>query len=183
LPEEFLFYPAQLWHHKNHLRLLQAIDAVGTSTGIRIPLVLTGAEYEATAEIKRFIADRGLGDRVFLLGKVPFPHLLSLYKQACYVVSASLHESNCLPLLEAAASGTAIIAADIPANRETAAIFHLPLFEPLDVSSIADALRAAWLRRHDNQAVVVANREIARRFDWSVVAGNYLDHARALLAQ
>jgi glycosyltransferase involved in cell wall biosynthesis len=181
LPDEFVFYPAQLWQHKNHLRLLQAIDMLWTRDSTKIPLVLSGAEYDAAPAIRRFIADRGLGDRVLLLGRVPFPALLSLYRQASYVVSASLHESNCLPLLEATASGTPIIAADIAANRESADIFQLRLFDPFDVESIATTLADAWRHRHANQEAVAANRESARRLDWTVVADMYLDQAEKLV--
>jgi glycosyltransferase involved in cell wall biosynthesis len=180
LPEEFLFYPAQLWHHKNHMRLLQALDALADS-GLRIPLVLTGAEYEAGPAVRQFIADRGFAKQVFVLGKVPFGSLLSLYQQATYVISASLHESNCLPLLEAAASGTPILAADIPANRETAAIFRLPLFDPLDIGNIVSMLESAWHARHDQSQAVAQNRDTVRRFDWAGVADLYMGHAQALL--
>jgi glycosyltransferase involved in cell wall biosynthesis len=183
LPDEFMFYPAQLWHHKNHLRLLEALDLVWTREKTKISLVLTGAEFEAAAAIREFIANRALGDRVFLLGKVPFPSLLSLYRQASYVVSASLHESNCLPLLEAAASGTPIILSDIPPNRESAMIFRIRLFDPLDVVNIAATLSEAWSQRHTNQEAVIANREIARGLDWKVVANMYLDQAQHLTSR
>jgi glycosyltransferase involved in cell wall biosynthesis len=181
LPDEFMFYPAQLWHHKNHLRLLEAIDLVWTREATKIPLVLTGAEYEAAPAIRSFVADRGLDDRVFVLGKVPFPSLLSLYRQASYVVSASLHESNCLPVLEAAASGTPIIVSDIPANRESAQMFRLRLFDPFDVDSIATSLSEAWSHRDANQEAISANRETALRHDWTVVAAMYLDQAERLV--
>jgi glycosyltransferase involved in cell wall biosynthesis len=181
LPEEFLFYPAQLWHHKNHLRLLEAIELVRTRDATEIPLVLTGGEYEAGPAIRSFIAERGLGDRVFLLGKVPFPSLLSLYRQATYVLSASLHESNCLPVLEAAASGSPIIVADIPANRESADVFRLRLFDPIDVGNIAVTLSEAWGQRHGNREATKANRESARRFDWTHIADMYLEQANRLV--
>jgi glycosyltransferase involved in cell wall biosynthesis len=181
LPDEFMFYPAQLWYHKNHLRLLEALDLIWTREKTKIPLVLTGAEFEAAAAIREFIANRGLGDRIFLLGKVPFPSLLSLYRQASYVVSASLHESNCLPLLEAAASGTPIILSDIPPNRESAMIFRVRLFDPQDVVNIAATLSAAWRQRHANEEAITANREFARELDWKVVANMYLDQAENLI--
>jgi glycosyltransferase involved in cell wall biosynthesis len=181
LPGEFMFYPAQLWHHKNHLRLIEAIDVVRRREGIEIPLVLTGAEYEAAPAIRDMIAERGLGDLIFLLGKVPFPSLLSLYRQASYVVSASLHESNCLPVLEAAASGSPMIVSDIPANRESAEVFQLRLFEPLNVESIVTAVSEAWRHRHANQEAIDANREAARKIDWTMIAGMYLDQAERLV--
>ncbi len=181
LPHEFMFYPAQLWHHKNHLRLLEAIDLVRTGEAMKIPLVLTGAEYEAAPTIRSFIADRGLGDQVFLLGKVPFLSLLSLYRRASYVVSASLHESSCLPVLEAAASGSPIIVSDILPNREAAEMFRLRLFDPFEVESITTTLSEAWRHRNANQEAVNANREAARGRDWTVVASMYLDQAERLI--
>lgn len=180
LPDEFLFYPAQLWHHKNHVRLLEAVDLAWSEGNAEISLVLSGGEFEAAPAIRRIIKNRGLGERVFPLGKVPFSSLLSLYRQASYVLSASLHESNCLPVLEAAASGSALIVSDIPANRESAQIFNLRLFDPLDVKNIASTLVEAWTRRSDNKQAVDANRVAARRLDWTVVAGMYLDQAERL---
>jgi len=180
LPEAFLLYPAQLWHHKNHLRLLQALDLVRTRDKERIPLVLTGAEYEAAPPIRELIRTRGMEDQVFILGKVPYPALRSLYRQASYVLSASLHESNCLPVLEAAASGTAIMVADIPPNRESAEVFRLRLFDPLDVGSIAATVLEGWRNRHSNQEAIESNRAAARRLDWSVIADRYIDHAERL---
>ena len=142
---------------------------------------LRGLGFRRQFLIRGFIADRGLGDRVFLLGKVSFPSLLSLYRQASYVLSASLHESNCLPVLEAAASGTPMIVSDISANRESAQIFQLRLFDPFDVERIATTLSEAWKHRHANQDAVYANREAARRLDWTAVAAMYLDQAERLM--
>lgn len=181
IPDEFLLYPAQMWHHKNHLRLLQALEQLRVGAGVRIPLVLTGAEYQAAPAIRRFIAERGLTDQVFVLGRVPYPVLRGLYRQASYVLSASLHESNCLPALEAAASGSPLIVADIPPNRESAQIFRLRMFDPLDVGSIAATLSEAWGNRHRNQESVEANREAARNFDWSIIADTYLQRAEELV--
>ena len=182
IPDEFLLYPAQMWHHKNHLRLLEALEALRTGPGVRIPLVLTGAEYQAAPAIRRFIADRKLSDQVFVLGRVPYPVLRGLYREASYVLSASLHESNCLPVLEAAAAGSPLIVSDIPPNRESAQIFKLRLFDPQDVGSIAATLSEAWEKRKTNGESVAANREVARRFDWTIIADMYLERAERLVS-
>ena len=49
LPDKFLFYPAQFWPHKNHLRLIEAFREVAAEVP-DLNLVLTGKkrdEYEA----------------------------------------------------------------------------------------------------------------------------------------
>jgi len=181
VPDEFLLYPAQMWHHKNHLRLLQAVEQLRGRAGKRIPLVLTGAEYEAAPAIRRFVADHQLTGQIFILGRVPYPVLRGLYRQASYVLSASLHESNCLPILEAAASGSPLIVADIPPNRESAQIFKLRMFDPHDIASIAATLAEAWENRHGNREAVDANREAVRNFDWTIIADMYLQRAEQLV--
>ena len=143
---------------------------------------LTGAEFEAAPAIRTLIASRGMEDQVFLLGKVPYASLRSLYRQASYVLSASLHESNCLPVLEAAASGSPIIVADIPPNRESAQVFQMRLFDPLDVESIAATLLEAWTNRHANRGAIESNQQTAHRFDWSAVADMYIDAATGLVS-
>ncbi|MBW4052024.1 MAG: glycosyltransferase family 4 protein [Proteobacteria bacterium] len=181
VPDEFLLYPAQLWHHKNHLRLLQALDRIRSREACSIPLVLTGGEFEAAPAVRRFIVERDLAKQVFLLGKVPYAALRALYRRATYVLSASLHESSCLPVLEAAASGSPLIVADIPPNRESARVFKLRLFDPVDVESIASTLSEAWGARYLNEQAVGSNREAARQYDWPVIADMYLEAAEKMM--
>src|SRR5574341_170204 len=47
IPEEFLFFPAQLWKHKNHITVLKALLRLKQEKNITIPLVMTGAKYSA----------------------------------------------------------------------------------------------------------------------------------------
>ena len=45
LPEKFLFYPAQFWIHKNHLRLIEAFREVAAEIP-DVKLVLTGKKRD-----------------------------------------------------------------------------------------------------------------------------------------
>ena len=65
LTERFLFYPAQLWPHKNHLRLLKALKKNGLR-GHKIPLVMTGAPFGAASDVLGFLQDQDM-DYVCLL--------------------------------------------------------------------------------------------------------------------
>ena len=55
-PEGFIFYPAQTWPHKNHLRLLEAIQRLRTRHGLEVSLVCTGGQTGAYPEIARRVA-------------------------------------------------------------------------------------------------------------------------------
>ena len=66
--------------------------------------------------------------------------IADLYSGARCAVLPSLHEGFGMPLLEALACGTRVVAADIGALREAGG--DLPAYcDPLQVESIADALR------------------------------------------
>jgi glycosyltransferase involved in cell wall biosynthesis len=172
LPDEYLFYPAQLWPHKNHLRVLQGLKLL-RDEGLRIPLVLTGGKYEASEPIFTFITENGLADQVSYLGKVPFEDLRGIYRSATYVITATLYESSSLPLIEGAATGVPLIASATPPNREAARWFRLRLFDPVSVDDLAKTLKDGWLNRQKNESDVAANRLAAERHDWRSIARAY----------
>ena len=55
LPSRFLFFPAQLWPHKNHITVLRALLSLREKQGLQIPLVLTGANDSAGEGIHRLV--------------------------------------------------------------------------------------------------------------------------------
>jgi glycosyltransferase involved in cell wall biosynthesis len=173
LPAAFLFYPAQLWHHKNHLTVLRALRRLH-DRNIEIPLVLTGARYEASQNIFDFIEQSALASQVFYLGLVPFDDLVALYQAARLLITAVLYESSSIPILEAAAAGTAIIASRTPPNQELAEHLEMQLFSPTDDADLADLLASAW----NNEALIArqvkANKAGIRRFSWDNAARDYL---------
>lgn len=182
LPASFAFTPAQLWPHKNHLTTLRALARL-RERGLVVPLVLTGTEYSAAPDIFDFIADHGLGDQVFYLGVLPFDDIVALHQTARLLVTASLFESSSLPILEAAAAGTPIAAARIPAHEEMAEHLEMRLFEPTDDAELADALEEAWTDEQTNSAQVAANRVGVQRYSWDNAARMYLELFERLLSR
>jgi len=175
LPEEFLFYPAQLWPHKNHRRLFQALNKINKEYDCNIPLVLTGAAYKASTSIFSSIKKHKLGNQVLYLGKVPFQDLPGLYQLAKYLVMPVLYESSSLPILEAAASGTSILASSTPPNKEMAEKLKMRFFDPLSVSSMARVIYEAWKHRDNNQEAEEQNQEAVRYYSWAKIARQYLN--------
>jgi glycosyltransferase involved in cell wall biosynthesis len=173
LAERFLFFPAQLWPHKNHLTVLQALRRLERHHGVRIPLVMTGARYSASSAIFRFLAE-GRMDYVRYLGTVPFGDLVALYQRAALVIAPGLYESNSLPVLEAAAAGTAILASNIPPNQELAHVLRLNLFEPLDDDALAELIFRLWRDEGFCREQAAHNRRQVRRFTWENAARQYL---------
>jgi glycosyltransferase involved in cell wall biosynthesis len=172
LPEKFLFYPAQLWPHKNHITILKAINRL-RSENTRIPLVMTGAAYGSRESIMEYIKSKGLQDLVIYLGLVPFEDLVGLYKAAHFLIVASLYESSSLPILEAAAGGLPIIAGNTPPNIELNMQLKMTLFETLSPENLSNKIKECWDAdwRLDQ---IEYNKEAVRQYSWINIASKYI---------
>lgn len=173
LPDRFLFFPAQLWPHKNHLTVLKALKQIETGHGLKIPLVLTGEEFSAALGIFKFIEEQSMG-YVRHLGKVPFQDMVALYQKAAFMITATLHESSSLPILEAAAAGTPILASRIPPIEELGRVLKLNLFDPLDVDGLARLILAFWNDEKTASAQAAHNREHIGLYSWQNTARKYV---------
>jgi glycosyltransferase involved in cell wall biosynthesis len=173
IPERFLLYPAQLWLHKNHMTLLRALKQIESRRGLQIPLVLTGGKFSAASRILGYIADQSM-HYVHYLGRVPFTDLVGLYQKAALLVMPSLHESNSLPVLEAAAAGTPVVASRIPPNEELARVLCLNLFDPLDQDELEELLERLWEDEPAAAAQAMYNRKHITAYSWENAATQYL---------
>ena len=138
LPERFLFYPAQFWAHKNHLRLIEAFRSVADQVPA-LTLVLTGKKRDEYQTVMDAIGRLGLNDRVLHLGYVAQDDLQAVYQLATALVMPSLFESVSIPVYEAFQVGTPVIASAIPAIPEQVGDAGR-LFDPTSVASIRDAI-------------------------------------------
>ena len=138
LPEKFLFYPAQFWAHKNHLRLIEAFrDAVNEVPDLN--LVLTGRKRDEYEAVMSAVHKFGLSERVFHLGYVGQDDLQAVYALATALVMPSLFESVSIPIYEAFQVGTPVVASGILAIPEQVGDAGV-LFDPTSASSIRQAI-------------------------------------------
>ncbi len=100
LPENYLFYPAQFWEHKNHINLLKALRIV-LDRGVDINLVLVGSKKNNYEKVMNFITELGLDNHVFVLGYVSNDDMASLYKNAVATTFVSLIGPTNIPPMEA----------------------------------------------------------------------------------
>src|SRR5579871_2296422 len=174
IPDRFLFYPAQLWPHKNHITVLKALKLIEKENGLKIPLVLTGAKYSAAGEIERYVEDQAM-DYVRYLGAVPTEDIIPLYQKATFLIMATLHESGGFPILESAAAGTPIIASRIPPFEEFGEQLQLNFFEPLDVNGLASLILSHWGNEEMAAVQAAYNREHIALYSWESAAQKYVE--------
>jgi glycosyltransferase involved in cell wall biosynthesis len=138
LPQRFLFYPAQFWLHKNHMRLVEAFAEVARQVP-DLKLLLTGKKRDEYETVMGAVERLGLQEKVRHLGYVEQDDLRAIYKLATALVMPSLFESVSIPVYEAFQVGTPVAASDILAIPEQVGDAGL-LFDPKSVDSIKQAM-------------------------------------------
>jgi hypothetical protein len=154
--------------HKNNDRAVSGFDAFNKTVGEKFTLFLTSSYDDAT---KERLAK--LSDKVEFLGNISDAELADAYKGASCLLFPSLAEGLGMPILEAVQWGIPIACSDIPVFSElsTSAFY---LFDPLDSTSIANALKSAtsreeWHVHHD------AYRDIEAKYTWDRTASLVAD--------
>jgi glycosyltransferase involved in cell wall biosynthesis len=164
--DNFVYYPARGWAHKNHPRLIEAMKIV-RRTLPDLRLVLTGGALESLAALPDWVDNKGL---------VPFSEVQELYRHAKVLAFPSLYEGFGFPPLEAMASGTPVaasMAASVPEICGDAAEY----FDPSDPASIATGILNAIA---DRDRLVALGLERVKQFTWDECANRHLEVFRAV---
>lgn len=148
IPERYVFYPAQFWPHKNHARIIEALERLKRFSGVRVPAVFCGSHadpvrkghYQLLLNIAR---DCGVEDQITVLGYVPDEHLSALYSGAVALVMPTFFGPTNIPVLEAWALGCPVLTSDIPGIREQAGDAAL-LVDPRSADALANAMLRLW---------------------------------------
>lgn len=138
LPASFIFYPAQFWRHKNHVRLLQAL-AIALEAVPDLNLVLAGSRKNAYADVLQAIEDLHLQHRVMLVGYVPDEDMPGFYRRARGLVMPTFFGPTNIPPLEAMMAGCPMAVSNVYAMPEQVGDAAL-LFDPHSVDDIAQAI-------------------------------------------
>ena len=141
---------------KNPLAALGAAESAG------LPLVVAGPPKDV--ELSRELERRGAR----VTGYVPQAELVDLYRGAACLLQTSRYEGFGLPVLEAMACGTPVVAIDEPALREVggdAAIYAPEV-------GLTDAIRHALAEREERSAAGIARASL---FSWQTTARRTLE--------
>jgi glycosyltransferase involved in cell wall biosynthesis len=160
LENDFVFYPAQFWPHKNHINLLLALNFLKRRADLELDLVLTGSDKGNLNYISKTVAELGLTSQVHLLGFVPKADLYGLYREAVCLTYASFFGPDNIPPLEAFALGCPVVAAAVPGSEEQLGDAAL-LFNPADPADIARAVMEVYRDPSLRAKLVKRGKDIA----------------------
>lgn len=144
--KDYFFYPAQFWAHKNHIRILKAINIL-KEKGLDVKMVFTGSDKGNAEYIKEKVKEYGLNENVIFLGFIEKSEIVDLYKNAAALVYASFLGPDNLPPLEAMALGCPVLVSDIPGHRiqlKDCAEF----FNPCNEADLADKISKVLENRY-----------------------------------
>ena len=116
------------------------------------------------------------------IGRVDDARLPALYQGALALCFPSLYEGFGLPVVEAMASGTPVIASSTPAVAEIAGDAAL-LVDPRDASEWTAAMAQLLVDPTLRQKLAARGQERAREFTWGKTARRTLELYRAVLAE
>ena len=172
-PRPFLYYPANLWPHKNHETLLRAF-ATAREGLPDLSLVLTGATYDRLAALETHARSLGIADHVHHLGFVPADAVPALYRAAAALVFPSLYEGFGAPPLEAMACGCPVVSSNRGSLAEVCGD-AAALCDPTDVAALAAEITRVVtdgaLRESSRRAGIARSRE----FNWQDAARRHRD--------
>lgn len=162
LPKRFILHVGTLQPRKNIPVLLDALAQMGDTT---LPLILVGGKGWMFDEIFARVGALGLQDRVRFTGYVPDEDLPLWYNAATLLVFPSVYEGFGLPILEAMACGTAVVAANASSMPEAVGDAGV-LFDPHNSVELAERMVSVVADPRQLAKMHERGLEQAKKFSW-----------------
>ncbi|MEM9341977.1 MAG: glycosyltransferase family 1 protein [Pseudomonadota bacterium] len=159
----FILSAGSISPRKNIVGLLDAFDRA--SSEIPHHLVIVGGVGWSADEVKRRLEDPTFKDRVHLPGFVSNEILRALYRAAAVYVHPSLYEGFGLPVLEAMASGTPVIASNRTSLPEVAGDAGR-MTDTANTEAFASAILAVCQSEELQHEMIEKGLAQSKRFTW-----------------
>ncbi|MGD9046658.1 MAG: glycosyltransferase family 1 protein [Anaerolineae bacterium] len=170
VPERFILGLSTLQPRKNFEGLIEAFRRLLNEHGdepemMGLQLVIAGGKGWMYEEMLALVERRGLTDRVRFPGFAADEDLPALYSLAAVFAFPSWYEGFGLPVLEAMACGTPVVAADNSSLPEAVGKAGL-MVSAGDTAALASALADLLADGELRARLGAAGREQARKFTW-----------------
>jgi glycosyltransferase involved in cell wall biosynthesis len=179
LQDPFILFVGERRPHKNINGVIQAFKTFITMSPKPYQLVIAGKPYADYHEPERLAESLGLADRIRFLDSPPDGDVHLLFQSAEALLLLSRYEGFGLPLLEAMASGTPVIASNLTSLPEVVgdAGIVVPVDDPV---ATAEAIRQVAKGGDKREMFIKRGYERARQFTWERCAQQTLNIYREL---
>ena len=184
LRRPYILSVSSVYPYKNYVRLIEAWCELARRQPSLPDLVIVGDCQDPATSERMAVARRAAGPlaaRIHILGEVPYSEIRGYYRNASLFVFPSYLETFGIPLLEAFASETPLVAADTKVFREIAsdAAFYA---NPFDASALAQAMEQALFKAGAAETLVKRGRERLEHFTWRGAAETLMSVFETALA-
>jgi glycosyltransferase involved in cell wall biosynthesis len=163
--------------HKNYETAVRALHAYrgGSDRPALERLVIAGDTSYATPDLRRTIDELGMADRVQFTGFVDHDNLVYLYNGAAMLLFCSRYEGFGIPLLEAMACGTPVLAAARGAVPEVTGGHAILIDDPMDHEGFAQGMISIMTDPARRASAVQGGLRWASRYRWDRTAQAVLE--------
>ena len=181
LPERFALHVGVVETRKNIEVLLKAGAGLLAENLLDV-IVLAGMDGRGSDAVRRTVAELRIEGRVRFLGYVPQVAMHGLYSLARVFVMPSWYEGFGMPVLEAMACGTPVIASCVSSLPEVVGDGAL-LVSPDDTAGLEQALRSLLTDSRLWSEMKEKGLNRVREFNWNKSAVKHLDVYRQVLEE
>lgn len=182
LPDKYIFCLSRIDSNKGHDLLLNAFDLVNKQID-DIYLVIGGGspnpksrELEVFANMKKIIEEKGLQDKVMIIGYVPDEMMAPYYQQAQIFVMPSLFEPFGMTTQEAMACGKTVVASKYGGIRNVIEDgVNGILVDPRHTEEFASRMITVLKDDEINKSIgLKAHEIIVEKYSWEAIAERFL---------
>ncbi len=173
LPDQFVLYMGGFDVRKQVNQLLLAYTYVGQAEGDNIPLVIAGREPQWGSpmfpDLRKYAEDLKITDYIRWIGYIDEADKPSLYRLADVFVFPSVYEGFGLPVLEAMASGTPVVANEVSSIPEVTGDAAFLIGEG-NARAMGGAIIALLLQQSFRESQISQGLARATNFSWRKTA-------------
>jgi len=135
LPKKYIFYPANCWRHKNHIKLVDAFKIVQKEF-VDVYLIFSGSQNNNYNRLIKEIDNSGLREKIKHIGYIDHEDLPYIYKMSQMLVMPTLFESVSIPIYESFSLKVPVCCSDVVALPEQVGEAGL-IFDAHDTNDMA----------------------------------------------
>jgi glycosyltransferase involved in cell wall biosynthesis len=165
----FVLYVGRIDPRKNLVRLIEAYSFFRSRYSLDQQLAIVGKVHLEPDSLQKALEKCEYRDDIRFCGYVSEKDLSALYRAADVFTYVSEYEGFGLPPLEAMASGTPVVASDIPIFREILGDAAL-LVNPFDVAAIGEAIYKLIADQTCREKFIEKGKNRVKDFSWQKTA-------------
>ncbi|MEC4686365.1 MAG: glycosyltransferase family 1 protein [Nitrospirota bacterium] len=175
LQKPYILFLSTLFKYKNADKLLKAFAMLKHDRRIPHSLMIVGRDPDdETEKLKKIVEQEKLTDSVVFAGAVPHEEIALVYENADMFVYPSSVETFGLPVLEAMACGTPVVASNrmsVPEIGGDAAL----IVDPDNVSEMSEAIYRIIIDEKLKKTLIKKGYKRVRQFTWEKTAQETLE--------